>query len=166
MAHFAQLDENNFVVQTVKVRNNVIDDLPFPESEPVGIEFCQSLYGADTVWKQTSYNRNFRWRYAGIGSYYDAVNDGFLRRKPHPSWVVNPDIKDWDAPIPYPIDGGVYEWDEPSLSWVPVPKPFPSWVPAPSGRAWTSPVPMPYPNFPPVYTWDEPSLSWVEVPQS
>ena len=78
MAHFAKLDANNIVTQVIVINNAVIEDLPFPESEPLGVAFCQWLYGADTVWKQTSYNKNFRGRYAGIGYAYDAASDQFI----------------------------------------------------------------------------------------
>jgi len=78
MAHFAQLDANNVVTEVIVINNAVVEDLPFPESEPLGIAFCQSLYGADTVWKQTSYNANFRGTYAGIGFTYDPVADVFV----------------------------------------------------------------------------------------
>lgn len=78
MAHFAQLDKNNVVLQIIVVNNDVVDNLTFPASEALGISFCQSLYGADTIWKQTSYNNNFRKVYAGIGSIYDFVLDEFV----------------------------------------------------------------------------------------
>ena len=78
MAHFAQLDANNVVTEVIVVNNAVVEDLPFPESEPLGVAFCQSLYGADTVWKQTSYNASFRGAYAGIGYTYDAATDVFV----------------------------------------------------------------------------------------
>lgn len=78
MAHFAQLDANNVVTQVIVVNNAVIEDLPFPESEPLGVAFCQSLFGTDTVWKQTSYNANFRGTYAGINYTYNAVTDTFV----------------------------------------------------------------------------------------
>jgi hypothetical protein len=78
MAHFAQLDANNVVTEVIAVNNAVVEDLPFPESEPLGVAFCQSLYGADTVWKQTSYNNKFRGVYAGIGFLYDANDDIFI----------------------------------------------------------------------------------------
>lgn len=78
MAHFAKLDANNVVTEVIVVDNSVVEDLPFPESEPLGVAFCQSLYGADTVWKQTSYNSNFRGMYAGIGYVYDPVTDNFV----------------------------------------------------------------------------------------
>jgi hypothetical protein len=79
MAHFAQLDENNVVLRVIVVDNDVIENLPFPESEPIGVEFCQSLYGEDTIWKQTSYHANFRGLFAGIGLVYDPVKDEFVR---------------------------------------------------------------------------------------
>lgn len=78
MAHFAQLNAENIVTEVIVVNNEVVQDLPFPESEPIGVAFCQSLYGADTIWKQTSYNGNFRGVYAGIGYSYDPVQDIFV----------------------------------------------------------------------------------------
>jgi hypothetical protein len=45
-------------------------------SEEKGIQFLQSLYGADTRWAQTSYNNKFRGRYAGIG--YTFVDGEFV----------------------------------------------------------------------------------------
>jgi len=78
MAHFAQLDANNVVTEVIVINNAVVEDLPFPQSEPLGVAFCQSLYGADTVWKQTSYNANFRGAYAGVGYIYNATTDTFV----------------------------------------------------------------------------------------
>jgi hypothetical protein len=78
MAHFAELDENNMVKMVIVVNNEVIENLPFPESEPLGIAFCQSLYGPDTKWRQTSINANFRDKYAIRGFVYDAEKDMFV----------------------------------------------------------------------------------------
>jgi hypothetical protein len=76
MAHFVKMNGNT-VEQVIVVNNEVLENKPFPESEPIGIAFCKSLYGADTEWLQTSYNANFRGRYAGIGSIYDPELDEF-----------------------------------------------------------------------------------------
>ena len=118
MANFAQLNENYIVTEVIVVNNETIDNLPFPESEPVGVAFCQSLYGSTTVWKQTSYNANFRKNYAGIGYTYDPVLDAFIAPQPYPSWLLNTVTCQWEAPVPYPTDGGYYVWDEATLSWV------------------------------------------------
>ena len=76
MAHFVQMHDNS-CGQVVVVNNEVLENKPFPESEPIGIAFCKSLYGADTEWLQTSYNGNFRGRYAGPGSIYNPELDEF-----------------------------------------------------------------------------------------
>lgn len=97
MAHFAQLDENNVVIQVIVVNNEVIQDLPFPESEPVGVAFCQSLYGTGTIWKQTSYNGNFRKNYAGIGYIYNSDLDAFVGPQPAPHCVLDLETCKWDC---------------------------------------------------------------------
>lgn len=121
MAHYAQLDGNNVVLQVIVVNNETIDHLPFPESNPVGIAFCQSLYGVDTVWQQTSYNASFRKNYAGIGFSFDADLDAFIPPQPYPSWTLNTDTCQWESPVPYPNDGYTYYWDEQTQSWVLIP---------------------------------------------
>lgn len=64
MAHFAQMT-NGLVSDVIVVSNDDCDNLPFPESEPVGQAFIASL-GIPGDWLQTSYNGNFRGLYAGI----------------------------------------------------------------------------------------------------
>lgn len=117
MAHFAQLNENNLVLQVIVVSNNDCLDESGNESEAVGIAFCKTLFGENTIWKQTSYNANFRYNYAGIDYTYDAMRDGFVPPKPYPSWELA-DNCIWWPPTPMPNDGKKYTWDEPTLSWV------------------------------------------------
>ena len=64
MAHFAQLT-NDKVIEVIVIANSDCDDLPFPESEPVGQAFIASL-GLIGEWLQTSYSGSFRNCYAGI----------------------------------------------------------------------------------------------------
>jgi len=71
MAHFAQVVEN-IVTDVIVVANEDCNDLPFPESEPVGQAFIASL-GIVGEWLQTSYNGSFRNCYAGIGYTFDAA---------------------------------------------------------------------------------------------
>lgn len=123
MANFAQLNEKYIVTQVIVVNNETIDNLPFPESEPMGVAFCQSLLGSTTNWKQTSYNASFRKNYAGIGFTYDQALDAFIPPQPYPSWLLNTVTCQWEAPVPYPNDGKNYKWDEATLSWVEAPAP-------------------------------------------
>lgn len=77
MAHFAQVNNENIVTQVIVVANSDCGDLEFPASEAVGQAFIASL-GLTGTWKQTSYNDNFRGKYAGIGDTYDAELDEFV----------------------------------------------------------------------------------------
>lgn len=70
MANFAQL-QDGLINNVIVVSNDDCDNLPFPESEPVGQAFIASL-GIAGQWLQTSYNGNFRGCYAGIGYTFDA----------------------------------------------------------------------------------------------
>lgn len=117
MAHFAQLDENNVVTQVIVVSNSDCQ-INGVESEEAGVVFCKTLFGADTKWKQTSYNGNQRKNYAGIGFTYDAGRDAFIPPKPYASWILNEDTCQWDAPVPHPNDEQIYRWDEYTVSWV------------------------------------------------
>lgn len=75
MAHFAQI-EDNIVCQVIVVNNEVLLDSEGVEQEALGAAFCQELLGG--TWVQTSYNNNFRGRYAGLGMIYDSVKDEFV----------------------------------------------------------------------------------------
>ena len=112
MAHFVKLDENGVVIAVVVVNNNDAPD------EAAGIAFLINLFGEGIVWKQTSYNRNIRKNYAGIGYSYDAGRDAFIPPQPYPSWLMSEETCLWSAPTPMPTDDKRYSWDEPTLSWV------------------------------------------------
>ena len=118
MAHFAQLDDKNVVLQVIVVGNADTVDENGVEKEEIGVAFCQSLLGANTQWRQTSYNNRMRKNYAGIGYTYDAQRDAFIPPQPFASWVLNESTCHWDAPVPYPQDGKAYIWDETTVTWI------------------------------------------------
>ena len=76
MAHFAKIN-GNLVEQVIVVSNDDVDNLPFPESEPIGQAFIASI-GLDGNWLETSYNNNFRGTYAGAG--FTPVEDSKLTK--------------------------------------------------------------------------------------
>ena len=99
MAHFAQLDENNIVTQVIVVSNQDTSTEDGVENENIGIQFCRSLFGENTNWKQTSYNAKFRYNYAGIGYTYDPIDDAFIAPMPdcnHEELLLN-DKKQWEC---------------------------------------------------------------------
>ena len=125
MAHFAQLDENNIVTQVIVVGNDDCTDANGNEVESIGVAFCQKLLGAETNWKQTSYNNSIRVRYAGISYSYNEELDAFIAPKLFPSWILNTETADWVSPVgPAPtlteaeIEArSFYAWNEETGAW-------------------------------------------------
>lgn len=107
MAHFAQIDENNFVVNVL-----VIPD----EQENRGQDYLAIDCGLGGTWVQTSYNNNIRHRYAVIGGKYDPNSDVFLYPQPYPSWTLDSNY-DWQPPVARPDDGNLYVWNEAKQQW-------------------------------------------------
>jgi len=146
MAHFAQIDDNNIVVEVFVVNNDVITDENGDEQESLGETFFQNLhngtkYGTYTTYKKCSYNtiRNKYWsdpankvegdqskklraNYPSIGWTYDPSADVFYAPKPFPSWNLNTTTYIWDPPVAQPAandsDTFDWKWDESSTSWV------------------------------------------------
>jgi len=93
MAHYAQLDENNVVLQVI-----VGVDEPYDG---------ETIYAQTTgqVWKKTSYNTYagehllggipFRKNYAGIGYTYDPDRDAFIPPKPGDGYVLDEQTCQW-----------------------------------------------------------------------
>lgn len=83
MAHFAQIDPaTSVVLRVIAISNDVTYDEHGVEHEDWGIALCKQLYGANTVWVQTSYSGSFRGRYAGISFLYDKKADVFVPPTP------------------------------------------------------------------------------------
>ena len=116
MAYFAKL-ENNIVTEIISVSNDVCGEptLGFPETESAGRAFIANILKFDGVWKQTSFNNNFRKQYCGVGFAYLPEADVFVAPQPYPSWSLN-ENHDWQPPTPKP--DGDYYWSEEDLEWV------------------------------------------------
>ena len=108
MAHFAEIDNNNTVLRVL-----VVPD----EQEHRGQDFLATELGLGGTWVQTSYNARIRKNYAGIGYTYSEQHDAFIAPKPYASWLLNEDTCQWEAPVAYPTDGLMYEWEETITDW-------------------------------------------------
>jgi hypothetical protein len=126
---------------------NTLESNKFLVSEVIRAEqdFVNNLQG---YWVQTDYNTYgnvhfapsppaepgtpdggtpIRANYAGIGYTLDnnytvgAYVGVFYAPQPYPSWILNTSTFLWEAPVPYPTDGGFYVWNEATQSWVPFP---------------------------------------------
>ena len=123
MAYFAEIDENNIVLNVRAISQENINT---------------GKWGNPDNWVQTSYNTRggvhyapnshepdggvaLRKNYAGKGYTYDPTRDAFIAPKNYPSWVLDNDTCQWNAPTPYPDDrlpyGKTYVWDEDTTSW-------------------------------------------------
>ncbi len=116
MATFAKIGLNSKVISTLSVHNNELLDSNGVEQEVNGIDFLTKLTGW-AIWKQTSYNNNFRKNHASVGGTYDEDRDAFIPPKPYPSWILNEDTCLWEAPTPYPEDSLFHNWNEENLEW-------------------------------------------------
>jgi hypothetical protein len=106
MAHFAKI-ENGIVAQVLVVPDN---------AEDRGQDYLANELNLGGTWVQTSYNNRIRKNYAGVGFTYDPVNDWFVAPQPYPSWTLDEDAK-WQAPVAYPTDGVMYQWNEETKDW-------------------------------------------------
>jgi hypothetical protein len=96
MAHVAELNENNEVTRVIVVHNDY---------EP-NVEAWATEWAGGGIWKQTSYNANFRKNYAGIGYTYDEVRDAFIAPKPNDftneegnsfTFILNEETCQWET---------------------------------------------------------------------
>jgi hypothetical protein len=124
MAHFAQLNDDNFVINVIVVSNDYAPD-PSPEnSEQRGIEFIEELSKNNESlkgrWVQTSYNSSFRNKYAAIGDVYNEEFDVFIAPRPYPSWILDTDSYAWESPVPRPPkpeEPYRWRWNEDIENW-------------------------------------------------
>jgi hypothetical protein len=105
MSHFAEVDEDNYVIRVL------VGDNEMPNE---GYDWFVETFGGR--WIQTSYNANFRKNFAGIGFTYDENLDAFIPPKPFNKWVLNEQTCQWEAPVPKPE--GNYYWDPEVDNWI------------------------------------------------
>jgi len=124
MAHFAELkvktdptgftsDSHQVVERVVVVGNDCV-----PSDEHIdGETWCINFFKGG-IWKQTSYNNNFRKQYCGMGMVYDPIKNKFLSSQPYASWSLDAS-DDWQAPVTYPTDttDKFISWNEENLRW-------------------------------------------------
>jgi hypothetical protein len=148
MGHYAQIDENNIVVQVLVAKGDIVNT---------------GIFGDPSKWIKTSYNTSqgvhytpntvvdgqfvpdggvaLRKNYAAIGYAYDQDRDAFIPPKPFPSWVLDEDKCIWKDPVegrfsPYvdptwddskPIqEYKNWKWDEDNQKWIVLE--YPKWI--------------------------------------
>lgn len=108
MSCFAQIDENNVVVNIIAADQEFIDG---------------GHVGDPTSWIECSMTGEIRGRYPGVGYIYNAELDEFMLPKPEkfPSWIWDTNSGVWTPPIPFPgsrEESTLFDWDEENGQWV------------------------------------------------
>lgn len=124
MSHFAKV--NNGIVEQVIVAEQEFFDT-FVDSSPG--QWIQTSYNTrggvhynpETGEPSDDQSKALRKNYAGIGYKYDTQRDAFIPPQPFESWMLNEQSCLWESPVPYPTDGGRYQWNEASQTWDAVP---------------------------------------------
>jgi len=110
MAHYAQLDDDNYVLRVSKI-DDIYEMDAYCEVDEYRAELhLKKLHGENTRWKKTSYNHNIRGRFACIGDRYHAEGDVFINPQPYASWTLDENY-DWQPPVPKPETEGNTHWD-------------------------------------------------------
>jgi hypothetical protein len=161
MSHFAQVDDNNIVLQVIVAEQEYIDS---------------GAVGDPSKWIKTSYNTRagkhitggtpFRKNFAGIGMIWDPERDAFYSPQPSPRFTFNEESATWDYPPKPEGDIRRYTYNFKKDDWQLLinPKPYDSWTWDETTYLWNPPVPYPEEldlTKPPRYLWDEEQLNWV-----
>tara|TARA_R110002096_G_scaffold64238_2_gene156799 strand:- start:113 stop:589 length:477 start_codon:yes stop_codon:yes gene_type:complete len=158
MAHFAELDSSNVVIQVIVISNEDVAANGGDYSSEAETFVSNLLPHSENgvAWKQTSYNGNQRKQFAGVGLTYDATKDKFILPKPfgndlyESSWTLDSN-DDWQAPVTYPnvneVDSNPVSisWNEPNQEW--------------TGKTYTGANL----EIETDYVWNASSLEWREV---
>ncbi len=137
MAHFAQVNEDNVVIDIMKINDDY---------EDYGEDFINHTCMIPGRWIKTSLNTSgnehnyggvpLRGNYATMGGTYDPVRDVFLPKKDYPSMLLNEEKLQWEYAVPFPdvivlpaekiltdIPGRIivkqheYVWNESIINW-------------------------------------------------
>ena len=120
MSYFAKVT-NGIVTRVIAVSAEYLEN--YVDSSPG--EWIQTSYNTrggvhydpETREPSADQSKALRYNYAGIGFIYDKNADAFYSPQPFPSWTLNTTSYTWEAPVAYPDDGGIYEWNEETQTW-------------------------------------------------
>ena len=127
MAHFAKVQDG--IVTRVIVAEQEFFDTFVDDSPGRWLKTSYNMRGGvyyDPATNQPAADQSVitgdegreRKNYAGKGYTYDSTRNAFIPPQPYASWTLNETSCLWEAPVAYPDDGNVYQWDEDTTNWV------------------------------------------------
>lgn len=125
MAYYAFLDENNIVTEVIVGKDEGNFDWETQYGSFRGQACKRTSYNTrggiyyDPITNEPSADQSkaFRKNYAGIGYTFDQQLNAFIPPQPYKSWLLNETSCLWEPPVPYPQDGGEYQWNESEQKW-------------------------------------------------
>jgi len=96
-----------------KVNNNLVEKVIVANDD----FFDTFIDDSPGTWIETKTDGSIRKNYAGVGHTYDQGRDAFIPPQPYSSWILNEDTCLWEAPVAYPDDGNMYNWNETDQQW-------------------------------------------------
>ena len=96
-----------------KVKKGLVIDVMVADQDFID-NFIDTTAGQ---WIETKEDGSIRKNYAGIGFSYDSTRDAFIPPQPYPSWILDESTCRWEAPVAYPDNGNIYEWNETDQQW-------------------------------------------------
>jgi hypothetical protein len=121
VAHYAYIDQDSIVTQVIVGKDEGEDGIDW-EAYYGAVRCSYNTHGGQHVNGGTPW----RYNYPGPGFVFSNAPEwsdqggAFIPMQPYPSWTLDASTALWNAPIPYPSDGGEYRWSESSQSWVPL----------------------------------------------
>ena len=134
MGHYAKIDSNNIVTQVIVADASYINSLSDSSSyiktsynTNMGKHYQPDSTGNTSLQTESSdQSKSLRFRFAGVGMYYDSTNDVFYEQKPPDkdgdtcnSWTLNTSTWTLEAPITMPTltdsqfaNQKIWVWDE------------------------------------------------------
>lgn len=92
MKKFYQI-ENNTIINVVQIEDNLLVNSDNNIIMEMGIVLCKQKYGHNTNWI-------FSDKLAFVGDSF--VPGKIIPQQPFPSWILNEETNDWEAPVPMP----------------------------------------------------------------
>jgi len=123
MGHFAKVVDGKVakvIVAEPEFFDTFVDDSPGKWIQTSYNTRGGVHYNPETGEPSEDQTKALRKNYAGKGFTYDATRDAFIPPQPFASWTLNETSCLWEAPVAYPEDGEMYQWDEDTTNWVEV----------------------------------------------
>lgn len=116
MAQYAEVSDDNIVINVWFVEDNIITDGNGNEVEELGSQHLRNCINENGRFIRTSQSGAYRGKFAGFRDNYDEAADVFYSERPYPSWTLDSNFG-WNPPVEHPAGDIPYAWNEDTKEW-------------------------------------------------